>query len=177
MARPRGFPHRSRSQRKTEWIVGPNMVDGSLSATGKLLFTNGVIITGGKVTIVRTRGLVSLYNNSASVVGAGFKGAVGIGVVTALAFTAGAGSMPGPLTDVGWDGWLWHDFFDVRSITATIGDGVNAVSTVQRLPVDSKAMRIVEAVDQIIFGMVEVTEQTSANLEIQADTRMLVKLG
>ena len=81
---------------------------------------------------------------TAAAAGDGFFGAVGIGIVTNQAFVAGVTSMPEPFDEVNWDGWMWHFFFDIRSVTATIGDGVNAASVSQLLTIDSKAMRKLE---------------------------------
>jgi len=176
MARQRGFPLRNRSRRSVGWALGPEASDGTTAATGKVLWTTGVVLSSVvKATIVRIRGQFAAYMNSASVAGSGFKGAVGIGITTTAAFTIGATAIPGPLTELDWDGWMYHRIFDVRTITATLADGVNAVGVVDRFEIDSKAMRKFDE-DMTLFGMIEVTEQTSAQLEFQADTRLLLKL-
>ena len=176
MARRSGFQRGHRGTRRgTTWALGPQEVDGSLSATGSELWSGAVATTLGEVTLIRTRGHVSSYMEASSAVGTGFFGAWAIGITTAVALAAGIASMPTPLTDATWDGWLWHNFFDARAITATIGDGVNAFSCVARAEIDSKAMRRLED-DMVLFGVTEVVEQASGLLETQADTRMLFKV-
>ncbi len=110
---------------------------------------------------------------TADAAGAGFFGALGIGVVNTAAFVAGVASVPTPLTELEWPGWLFHSFFDIRSNTATIADGVNQLS--QQMVIDSKAMRK-WGNDETLMAIVEVVESTNAALEIQADTRILLKL-
>ena len=177
MARRSGFHRPTQARRLTSWGLGPNAVDISIAATGKQIFTTGVQLANEvRATIVRLRGYCGIYLNSASVVGSGFSGAVGFGIVSLEAFTVGVTAMPGPVDDMEWPGWMFHRFFDLRTITATIGDGVNASACDASFEIDSKAMRKIGA-NEVFVGMIEVTEQTSAQVEIQCDTRMLVKLS
>ena len=175
MAQPRGFRSRS-SRRTTAWAIGPAEVDGSRASSGQQLWTTGVTTSSGKITIIRTRGLYHVTLNTADAVGSGFFGAIGIGLVTSNAFAAGNAAVPGPLTEEDWDGWLFHHYFDVRAITATIADGVNAASVSQRIVIDSKAMRKFDE-DMTLVGVTEMTESTNATIEMQGQTRLLVKLG
>ena len=177
MAGRSGFPRRfptSKSRRLTDWGIGPEARDGSLGSTTSVLWSTGVTPTVGKVTIVRTRGGIGLTLTTAGAVGDGFFGAVGIGIVAVPAFTAGIASVPTPLIESDWDGWLWHQFFDIRSVTATIADGVNAVGCRKWIDIDSKAMRIVEG-DEVVFGVVEGVESGTAFMEFHADSRLLAK--
>ena len=176
MAHSRGFPRgrTTATPRPTEWIIGPDAKDESLSATGIGIWTTG-ISTGVGGTIVRTRGFFSAFLRSTGAVGDGYFGAVGMAVVTAKAFAVGSTAIPGPLTEDEWDGWYYHQYFDVRSVTATIGDGVNAVSSTVRFDIDSKAMRKFDDQSTII-GVVEVIESGAAVVEFHAHTRQLVKL-
>ena len=176
MARRRGFQPRTGARRKTAWTVGPQEVDRTLTSSTAVIWSAGVILTNEpEVTIVRTRGIITATLEVVAAIGDGFFGAVGIGVVTSAAFTAGVASVPTPLTEEQWDGWLFHTYFDVRSVTATIGDGVNAVGAVVRIPIDSKAMRIFTE-DMTLIGVTEVVESGASNMEMQGQTRILVKL-
>ncbi len=84
--------------------------------------------------------------------------------------------MPTPLTEIEWPGWLFYEFFDIRSNTATIADGVNAFSSVARYQIDSKVMRKVDE-GMILFGSFElVTELGTASVRFDAQTRLLFKL-
>ena len=169
----RGFPRRSQ-RRSTAWSAAVASDDLTLSATARAVWSTGAVPSVEGLTIVRTRGQGMLTLASATGAGDGFRGAMGIGIVSDEAFAIGATAMPGPLTQAEWPGWMWHQFFVLQAVTATIADGVNANSAVYRFEIDSKAMRKVP-VGMTIFGMIDVTELGTASLELQAETRMLGK--
>ena len=176
MARPRTFQHPRGPRRATSWGIGPKSTPLVFTASEKLLWTNGVTAVGGSAyTLIRTRGYVAAYLTVAGAIGAGFRGAHGILMVSEEAFTAGVASLPGPLTDSFSEQWLWHSYFDCHAITATIADGSNAVSHVQRIEIDSKAMRKGFDNARIICGVTEVVEVSTATLQVHADSRLLLK--
>ena len=176
MARSHGFQRQTRSPRRSvQWAFGPNATNVALTATGPVTWTNGVV-TSLETTIVRIRGMILVTLTSATAAGDGFSGAMGIGIAGTPAFVAGSASLPTPVTESEWDGWMWHTFFQVQAVTATISDGANAVGASLRIPVDTKAMRKFSDA-QTLFGMIEVTELGTAVAEVQADTRMLAKRG
>ena len=177
MARSRGFqPRLTRSPRKDRaWALGPEAVSVTASNSSSLLWTNGVITSLAKVTIARIRGHGRIILSAAAAINDGFAGALGIGVVAQNAFAAGIASLPIPVTDSDWDGWMWHNFFDIRAISATIADGVNSVSTVFDFDIDTKAMRKLGD-EQVVFGAIEFTETGTSTLFFSADSRMLVLL-
>jgi len=161
----------------TAWDQGPEEVNGSHTANGSAIWSSGrVLATEEKVTLIRLRGLVTITILASASVGDGFFGAFGIGLVSSAAFTAGVAAVPTPITEIAWPGWMWHEFFDVRTSTATIADGVNAVGVVSRIQIDSKAMRKWGS-DQTLMGITEVVESGVAQIETQASVRMLVKLS
>jgi len=163
-------------RRTSQWIVGPDAVDMSASASSAQLWTAGITTILAN-TIVRIRGIFQVNLLTASVAGAGFHGAIGIGLGPENGFVAGASSLPQAFLDDDWDGWMFHQFFDVRSVTATIGDGVNAATVSQKILIDSKAMRKWTPDEMILFGSVQVIESTEATVEFQGSTRVLVKLA
>ena len=121
-------------------------------------------------TIVRIRGDFAAYLVSAAAGADGFQGAVGIGMTSLEAFNAGIGSVPTPITQVGWEGWLWHSFFGVHA-----GRGVSGPSDGVHLIVDSKAMRKID--DQmIVYAAADVFEVGAATMDVYLDSRMLVKV-
>ena len=168
---------RSPTRRMTGWGFGPSAVDLFLTASAKVLWSTGVVLSvEEKATLVRLRGLVTFTLESFGSLGDGFFGAVGFALVTDQAFAIGTTAVPGPLAEVDWDGWLFHSFFDVRSVTATEADGFNAVGCVFRMPIDSKAMRIWED-GMTLVGVIEAQESGTATAEVQGETRTLVKLS
>ena len=175
MAQRRGFPGRGRKRTMT-WGLGPDIADGSASANGTQLWTSSVVLVAeAEVTLVRMRGFFHVTLNTADAIGAGFFGAVGLGLVTTRAVVAGAGSIPRPIQEADWDGWIYHRYWDVRAITATIADGVNAASASIGFEIDSKAMRKWSANESLV-GVFEVIESANATCELQAETRLLLKL-
>ena len=176
MARLRGFPVRTpTSRRAVSWGVGPQAPAQSLTATGQALWTSGITLLGDqKATIVRIRGQIEMYLTVASAVGDGFRGAFGLALVTAQAFAAGAGSIPGPVSESQFDGWMWHQFFSLHTQVATLG---NPDVVHVQIPIDTKAMRKWVADDQLLVGMVEVVEIGTASLTFHVDSRVLVKLS
>ena len=176
MAHRRGFPQASR-KRKTAWGVGPQEVDRTLTSSTSVLWSAGIVLSSAapEATIVRIRGIMTATLEVVGAIGDGFFGAIGMGLVTSAAFAAGVGSVPTPITEEDWDGWMFHSYFDVRAVTATIADGVNAVGVVARIPIDTKAMRIFRE-EMTLVGVTEVVESGAANVEMQGQTRVLLKL-
>ena len=177
MALQRGFRSRApqRSRRKTAWGDGPSSTATPITSTGVQGWGTGVSLANTMLaTIVRMRGLFSFYITGGNAAVSGFTGAVGIGVTSLDAFTAGV--LPDPAGDAEWPGWLWHRFFNARLVTPTIADGVNAVSVLDRIVIDSKAMRKIGE-SEVVFGNVEITDESGvATATFYADTRMLLKL-
>ena len=97
-------------------------------------------------------------------------GAWGMGIVSAQAFVAGAASIPGPYTDVEWDGWFAHGFWGFRQTAAgTVG---NLVVNSQFMEIDNKAMRKINDTDV----MVVMAESQADAARVSIQFRMLVKL-
>jgi len=173
MGRQRVFQARS-PRRLTDWGAGVNAGGVGAAATGKFLWTTSLSVSS-PFTMIRLRGYAHITLASSAAVGDGFTGAIGVALVNTDAFLAGAGSIPGPFTDQNWDGWFYHHFFDVRSITATIADGANASAASQRIVIDSKAMRKWDPSETMV-GMFEVSESGAASIELNAQTRVLLKV-
>ena len=177
----RGFQARSlRSspKRLSAWGGGPADVQGVIAGTGKTLWGAGTVTTESQVTIVRLRGMISMRLILSTSAGDGFHGAVGIGIATSAAFAIGVTALPGPITNVEWGGWMWHQFFQSLGVAVqSVGADVPRNTTADlRIPIDSKAMRKFGQ-DQVLFGMYESTEVGVASLTLDADTRLLAKLS
>ena len=173
MARARGFSGGRR--RPMSWVFGPLALNVAISADGKTQWTTAISSTEAEQTIVRYRGGGAFNLLTAAAAGDGFTVGLGVAVFTIQAEVAGAASVPGPLTDTDWDGWLWHQVFVVQAITATISDGVNAMAASHQFEIDSKAMRKWDGGAEVIGGVLEVIEHGTATAEFNAHGRMLIK--
>ena len=148
-----------------------------MSASATAVWSGGVVLAAeSEVTIVRVRGIFRCYLNVAAAVGDGFEGAIGLALVTDEAAAVGATAIPGPLSNEEWDGWMFHHYFDVRTHTTTIADGVNSVGSMFDINIDSKAMRKWNS-EQTMVGMIQVVESGTASIVVHARTRMLLKLS
>jgi len=124
--------------------------------------------------LVRTRGELMLYLVTADAAGSGFQWAFGMCMVSSTAAGIGVTAVPGPITDIGWDGWFVYEVGTLESASAdvTVQPGNN---TAQRIMIDSKAMRKWKETD-VAFGVLQVVERGTATMRASLDSRMLVKL-
>ncbi len=178
---PQGrFPRQSQTRRQTIWSKGPNQESTAITSTGKVLWTNGrALVSEAKATIVRIRGSLLMTLNKATTAGDGIVGAVGMGIVSTDAFGQGVASMPGPYDNPEWPGWIWHSYFHVKGVAAqTIGQDVARNSGLDvRLEIDSKAMRK-WASNEVLMGVWDTDIETGdAQVNVVADTRILIKLS
>lgn len=165
----------ARSRRSRLWNQGP----GGQTITSFASSTTSVLGLGqtslGGVTIARVRGNLELVLTAAAAAGDGFHVGFGIGISTADAFSVGGvTSLPNPLDDMDWGGWIYHTILDIHNVTATIADGSNV--PVVRHVVDSKAMRKMKP-NETIWGSMQVIEDGTSGLEVSFDSRMLVLLA
>jgi len=154
------------ARRRTHWFS----VFGGATETSsvvRILWTS--VGSNEGETIVRVRGILALTLLAATSIGDGYEGAFGIAVVTTAAAAGGSGSVPTPLTEAGWDGWLLHRFFSVRSNLGGEPDG-------QVLELDSKAMRKLTA-DESLVGVTEVEETGTSQLLLSNRVRILSMTG
>ena len=184
MARSRGFQFRimTRSQkRKTSWALGPT-TDGvqAVTATSKVAWTFASVALSDGLTIVRTRGEFLAFLTAASGAAEGFQGALGIAKFTDQAVAIGPTALPGPLTDVDWDGWLYHRLLSVYSGDAIVAAGAaneagQGGQSGVRIEIDSKAMRKVNT-NEFLVAVMEFTLEGTATLRTVGEVRFLVKL-
>ena len=164
------------NRRLTDWAAGPFSAPQDLSAAGPSLWdtAQSPLIPG--LTVVRVRGEFTIVLNAITTVGDGFNNfAVGIGVASLAAFTAGVASLPTPLTEIEWPGWLWHSSHGELQGMSITESGQSPLEALRGV-IDSKAMRKLRT-DEVIFGAIEMgTEVGTAVASFSARTRMLVKL-
>jgi len=161
-------------RRATSWFKGP---DGIISTTTSsvIQFATGAIAIDDGLTLVRFRGELLISLVTATGVLDGFEGAFGVCIVSENAFAAGIASIPTPISDIAWDGWMVYQMFHVKAMTATFSNAVNAVTGSMRVELDSKAMRKFKSTD-VLVAVTEVTEVGTAQLTMQLQSRILVKL-
>ena len=174
-------------RRKTSWQIGPKT-----GAAGEAQFISGSIaqaattfaaITADGVTTIRWRGELTMALTLAAASGGGYHGAFGIGIATVAVLTAGVASVPTPLTEDTWDGWVYHRYFSLIAggpIVASTAADQQAQSSLHamsmRLEVDSKAMRK-EETDIVEYAVIEVVEVgAAAEMRWGFNCRTLVKL-
>ena len=164
-------------KRLTQWGQGPGGAASTSFASSTASLLGSGIAFGASGTVVRIRGHFSAFLESFTSAGDGFHGAVGIGLVSAAAFAAGIASVPTPITESAWDGWLWHNFFDCFGALAagSTNVGVHGNSGVS-IDIDTKAMRKVSD-EMTIFAAAEVAESGTAIMNAHLDSRLLLKLG
>ena len=174
MAQPRNFRFPQRARRATAWGVGPRAVATVINSMASIIWSTGIGITDDAATIVRMRGSIVLTLQTVTAITDHMRIGVGIGIVTTQAFNAGAASVPMPLAEQEWDGWMWHQYVHLQPVSAVEG-GVDAVLSVVRLEIDSKAMRKMNN-DERMYGALETEETGTVAATFAADTRVLVKL-
>jgi len=182
--RSRGFRSgRVPQRRSASWEVGPGQVgaQSNFTVSGSILVAQQANVVADGLTLVRLRGRLQIFLSAATAVQNGFAGAFGIAVATTAAVTAGAASVPTPITEQDWEGWLFWTPIILRAPEAIAGNvssdlsGISAVTAVTDMIVDSKAMRKLSD-DMSIFGVMELTELGTATALWNFDSRVLVKL-
>ena len=171
-------------RRATAWEagIGGTAVQTQAGSSVAILANAGVAALEDGLTIVRTRGRLHLRLGTAGAALNGFTGAFGIGVATSAAFTAGAASLPTPITEQGWDGWMYWRALQIVAVDVIDGgaandkDGITGNVAYQSIEIDSKAMRKFTKNDTM-FGMLEVIESGTAVLDWWVDSRILLKLS
>ena len=172
-ASSRTFGPRTSPRRKTAWDNGPgaNTLLGITSSTAGIVGSGSEVLQDG-VTLVRTRGYFNIVQTLGDASLAGYTGAIGLGLVGKPAFTAGVGSVPTPITEADWEGWIWHQLFDLRvPVAAAVGTVVDNL----RFEIDAKAMRKT-GLQEVFYFAIEVTEVANAAITVRAGSRMLFKL-
>ena len=185
MGRSRGsFRGRSpvRQRRRTGWTVGPGgATEANITASSVTILGSGIVTTLDGHTIARIRGEFMAYLISATAVNDGFGCALGIGLVTEDAFDVGATAVPDPLTEMEWDGWMYHRLFAIRAPGVIVGaasedaDNVMATTSAIRFEVDTKAMRKFEE-RMALIAVLEVVENGTAVMQVNFNSRMLLFL-
>ena len=165
----RQFARRAGPKRRTHWTELRSALV-TVTDPGVTLLASVPVGHEGE-TLVRTRGLFVARLTAAASVGDGYFGAFGMCLVTSAAAAQGSAAVPTPLTEAGWDGWFVHRYFDVHSTT-----GAGGSSEIERVEIDSKAMRKANE-DETLIMVVELLEDGVATVAFKAATRILSMVG
>ena len=120
------------------------------------------------LTIIRTRGMVSVQLNSyaSDLVPVG---AIGMAVVSSEALVAGITAIPEPFNDADWGGWfVWRSF----AYRFEFGDGTGSQLASWSMEIDSKAMRKVTP----NTALVVIAESQATAFSVFDGTRHLFKM-
>ena len=164
-------------KRAVAWSLGPEGTS-SFSSSGSVVVPTGTQALLNDTTIVRVRGVLTIFLQSASAALDGFVGAFGLAIANENAFNAGIASMNILITDANWNGWLYHTFYQLKAAIGPIADNEPSYPGNQsvRIEVDSKAMRKIKLGD-VLYGAYEHTETGTAVLGARFDSRILFKLS
>ena len=136
-------------------------------------FTSTQLASLAPATLIRQRGILSVASDQ----GAASEdqiGAVGCGFVTDRARIAGAASLPSPISDAGWEGWMWiQSFAQQYQFGTAVGRQPNMVPFTY--VIDSKAMRKFTG-DEALVLMGENVHATHG-FEVSVLMRGLIKAG
>ena len=102
------------------------------------------------VTILRCRGRVQAAFDESVQVGDRIALTMGLGIVSTDAATVGATAVPEPFTDCEYS-WLWWGSIHLESFLANGNVGNNFGSGMDRLEIDTKAMRRVKPAESLVF--------------------------
>ena len=158
------------SRRRTGWEEGPGTLTATaFSSSSVAILGNGQEFLADGGTIVRIRGAIELVLSSVGSVLDGYDGAIGIGIVSTPAFAIGVTAMPTPITEIGWEGWMYHRFFSIHASDAALD--IESL----KIELDTKAMRKVNT-EEVVFAAIEVVETGAAVMTVRLGSRMLLKL-
>ena len=132
-----------RSGRKTDYTWIGKCASFALASGAAAI--NSITAVGAPFTVMRIRGQVlgsidgAVDNDKVCV-------ACGIIVATADAVAAGVASLPSPEADTGAE-WIWHGYLLMQAQ----GTSTDQKALAHRLEVDSKAMRKMKALQELVF--------------------------
>jgi len=125
------------------------------------------------VTLMRTRGTAFIHFDPTSINDVQQVG-IALGVFSTDAFVAGVASVPGPLTDAGYD-WIFHK---VLSMGPAVSATESETSILQSLwiEVDSKAMRKLKDNQTIGWVVEAATVSGGGSVDFAISSRHLIKV-
>jgi len=179
VARRRAFRRGQFGKRRTtDWNKFPDPSNVQIAAGAVVEVASITLGNGGlhKPTVTRIRGAMRLFHETFTTAGIQSWGA-GIMLLTDAELAAGA--LPGPITDIDEDRWIWlaHGWLHSAPANSVAGTGVSGDAS-ESVVVDSKAMRIWEE-NFTLSMLVENINHTATASSINAafTGRVLLKLA
>ncbi len=158
---------RSGRRKVKQWIGTSDQGAVTIASGAKVIIQSVVPVQAA--TIIRSRGLIQIKAQSGAA-DVSIDGAYGIAIVSSVAFGIGITAIPGPFTDSGWGGWLFHQFFALQiDVTTDIGRLAGSGFT-EQYEIDSKAMRKIGANEVLV----DVCESRAGACFCTAHVRTLV---
>ncbi len=141
-----------------------------VAGTVKALGTVGIQTTESAATIVRTRGNMSWLFRTEAAADSIICGALGFIMVSPDAFTAGVGSVPGPLTDSTADWFVWVPF------GRFLFGGIGPAELFDRKDFDSRGMRKTKSGDVVAIVIELESDVAGGTFDAAVTVRDQVKL-
>ncbi len=158
-------PPRFGSKRMVEWVGPPEQGYVAVGSGASVILSS--LSVEEPITLIRNRGAITIRPN-AFVADVDIIGAIGLGVVSQEAFTAGIGSLPTPYSDADWGGWVvWRSFALHYEFVDGTGQGLIHLP----LEIDSKVMRKVSSNEVLVY----VGESQEGAFNVAECTRQLFK--
>ncbi len=163
-------------KRQMDWSLGlASSAFVNVPANSKVLLGStaiGALDAQTPFTIVRTRGTYSTRSDQSAAT-EDVIGGIGLAIVNDVSAAAGIGSIPGPLSDLLWNGWYWIDYFR-QTFQFESAVGIDAKMSTSHV-IDSKAMRKVTG-DSVLV-LVGENDHATSGLRIGFALRILTKAG
>ena len=132
------------------------------------------VATGGGITLIRTRGNLSVHFDPTTVADVVDLG-IGLGIFSSDAFATGQAAMPGPLSDADYD-WVYHNVFVIPP-ASTNTETETSLNQNMNVVVDSKAMRKMKP-NQTLGWIAEASVLNGGgSWDLGVSARHLFKLG
>ena len=149
-------------------------IDGGTSVIGivKLAYNFGFVAAVDALTVVRTRGEFGVRIAAAAAGDTILRGALGMIVVSSDAFAVGVTAVPGPISDVGNDWFVWAPFNLLYDDVVTEFDS-KYVATV---PFDSRGMRKMKIGQNIVVVLEVEADRAGSSIDSSVSLRLQFKL-
>ena len=144
MARQSRAPRVVRQKRLNSWIGNNLIVETTVASNAILLaaLSNAELLEETPYTVVRTRGVLTVWSDQAGVSEAP-QGIFGMIIVTDTAAQLGSTAVPDPLNDFADDWYVYQPFQQPASRQVGGSGSFNEIGVTQYI-IDSKAMRKVD---------------------------------